>query len=74
MIVATGFQRGAIEAADFFNIKLCSLEMVERSVKLLTLVSPGWYLSDAQRQTGGRSSAIALFLLPPSNSHQTNSF
>ena len=39
MIVATGFQRGAIEAADFFNIKLCSLEMVQRNDVLLKNIS-----------------------------------
>ena len=39
MIVATGFQRGAIEAADFFNIKLCSLEMVQRTDVLLKNIS-----------------------------------
>ena len=39
-------------------------------LKLHTLVSPEWYLSDAQQQTGCRSTAIAPFLLPPSNSHQ----
>lgn len=39
MIVATGFQCGAIEAADFFNIKLCSLEMVQRNDVLLKNIS-----------------------------------
>ena len=43
MIVATGFQHGAIEAADFFNIKLCSLEMVQRKV-----VTPVFYLDTNQ--------------------------
>ena len=35
MIVAKGFQSGAIQAADYFNIKLCSLEPVQRKDILL---------------------------------------
>ena len=38
IIVATGFQRGAIDAADYFNIKLCSLEPVQRKDILLETI------------------------------------
>ena len=38
MIVAKGFQSGAVEAANCFNIKLCSLESVQRNDVLLKTI------------------------------------